>query len=334
MQLNVLDEITLVPIGARESWTSLLWVETYNTLGSFTLELPPTDANKSLFTVGRWLQRSDGNVPMRICTAATTNTSGNLILTGHDGKWTLSRRVSTAVISNENAQDAMRQLVRNMPPWPRLAVGPEADLPDKFPLQTSGGSILDYCTTIGTACDMGFDVLIEGGGENKALVFVCRKPEYNDNRRYSASFGNLAAEMFNFSDVAYCNVAVVQGAGEGSARATVTVGDITASGADRREMYVDARDIQPDEEETIDSPAYLAKLENRGLQKLQERPRREAIEFEVYDNSLQIGDIVKALLPDLGYDATARVTEIIYQSQPDKTTRTVRVGTPVLQRRG
>ena len=43
-------------------------------------------------------------------------------------------------------------------------------------------------------------------------------------------------------------MAVVQGAGEGANRATVTVGLTDATGADRRELYVDARDVQPDEE--------------------------------------------------------------------------------------
>ena len=51
-----------------------------------------------------------------------------------------------------------------------------------------------------------------------------------------------------FGDGDYANVAVVQGAGEGENRATVTVGLTDATGADRRELYVDARDVQPDEE--------------------------------------------------------------------------------------
>ncbi len=45
----------------------------------------------------------------------------------------------------------------------------------------------------------------------------------------------------------YKNVAVVAGAGAGDARITVRAGNTSATGADRREMYVDARQEQPED---------------------------------------------------------------------------------------
>ena len=60
----------------------------------------------------------------------------------------------------------------------------------------------------------------------------------------------------------------VQGAGEGDERATVWVGDVNATGSDRREMYVDARDVQPEDGETSTSQSYLEKLADRGGEKL------------------------------------------------------------------
>jgi hypothetical protein len=164
------------------------------------------------------------------------------------------------------------------------------------------------------------------------LLFEVYQPAQDENHKYSDAFGNLVGPMYQFGDSDYANVAIVQGAGSGEERVTITVGDTAADGADRREMYVDARDIQPGEDETVETPAYLARLENRGLTKLQEQTEIETIEFDVQDDSLQVGDVVVALLPKLGYTATARVSEITLQSQKDKTTRTVRVGTPTLSR--
>ena len=76
---------------------------------------------------------------------------------------------------------------------------------------------------------------------------------------------------------------MVQGAGEGENRATVTVGLTDATGADRRELYVDARDVQPDEEkgETNKSEAYLERLMARGTNKLLEQLRTGSIELTI-----------------------------------------------------
>ena len=135
---------------------------------------------------------------------------------------------------------------------------------------------------------------------------------------------------WSFSDTDYANVALVQGAGEGNERATVWVGDVDSTGADRREMYIDARDIQPDEDkgETNTSQSYLEKLADRGGEKLLAQLRTGSIEFDVDDDSLQVGDVLSVSLPQLGYTAMVRVADIITQSQEDGTTRTIRLGTP------
>lgn len=139
------------------------------------------------------------------------------------------------------------------------------------------------------------------------------------------------ANPWAFGDSDYANVAVVQGAGEGENRATVTVGLTDATGADRRELYVDARDIQPDEEkgETNKSEAYLERLMARGTNKLLEQLRTGSIELTIDAEGLSPGDVAFCTIPELGYKATVRVADVITQSQSDSTTRTVRLGTPV-----
>ena len=125
-------------------------------------------------------------------------------------------------------------------------------------------------------------------------------------------------------------MALVQGAGEGDERATVWVGDVNATGSDRRELYIDARDIQPDEDnkETTTSQTYLQKLADRGGEKLLAQLRTGSIEFDVDDDTLQVGDVLSTSLPQLGYTAMVRVADIITESQDSGTTRTLRLGTP------
>lgn len=337
MRLDVLDETTLVRVGRVDAWVSLYWDEPYRSEGSFTLEVRPTEENLTLLQEGRWLVRSDAaiKIPMRICSRANANEDANLVVTGFPAAtWILSKRVSTALVKNQNAEEAMHDLLAAADPWERLQMGEAHGYTTKFEQQTRGGSLFDYCTTIAGACDLGFRIVLDGKNADKHLQFEVYRPDQDPNNKFSPLWGNLQNANWSFADTNYANVAVVQGAGEGDERATVTVGLTDLTGSARREMYVDARDIQPDEEsgETVTSLSYLQKLQDRGGTKLLEQLRTGSIEFDVEDDTLQPGDVVYAHLPQLGYRATVRVADVILQSQTSGTTRTVRLGTPSWQK--
>ena len=245
MRLDVLDSDTLVRVGWVDVWVSLYWDSPYYSEGGFTLEVRPTTENLKLLTEGRWLVRSDESprVPMRICARANQNPDANLVVSGYPATWLLTKRASAAVIKGQNAEAAMRSLVAAAKPWPRLELGIEYGFDTTFDKQTSGGSLFSYCQTIGQACDLGFRVILDGSGADKRLLFECFRPTFNPNNRYSSKWGNLLNAGWSFADTDYANVALVQGAGEGDQRATCWVGDVDSTGADRREMYIDARDI-------------------------------------------------------------------------------------------
>ena len=58
---------------------------------------------------------------------------------------------------------------------------------------------------------------------------------------FSPEFNNIITSTYTEDDIPFKNVALVAGVGEGDERVTISVG--SASGLDRRELYVDARDI-------------------------------------------------------------------------------------------
>lgn len=332
MRLDVLEADTLVRVGWVDVWVSLYWDSPYYSEGSFTLEVRPTTENLQLLQEGRWLVRSDETprIPMRICGRANQNEDANLVVSGYPATWLLTKRVSATVIKGQNAEQAMRSLVAAAKPWPRLELGTAYGFDTVFDKQTSGGSVFDYCKTIGQACDLGFRVILDGTGSSKKLLFEAFRPTFDPNNRFAPQWGNLLNAGWSFADTDYANVALVQGAGEGDERATVWVGDVNATGSDRRELYIDARDIQPDEDnkETTTSQTYLQKLADRGGEKLLSQLRTGSIEFSVEDDSLQVGDVLRVSLPQLGYTAMVRVADIITESQDSGTTRTLRLGTP------
>lgn len=328
MRLDVLEADTLIRVGWVEVWVSLYWDSPYYSEGGVTLEVRPTTENLQLLQEGRWLVRSDESpqIPMRICSRANQNEDANLVVSGYPATWLLTKRVSAAVVKNQNAEQAMRALVQAAAPWPQLELGAEYGFDTVFSAQTSGGSVFDYCQSIGQACDLGFRIVLDG----RRLLFECFRPTFDPNHRFAPQWGNLLNAGWSFADTDYANVALVQGAGEGTSRATVWVGDTESTGAARREMYVDARDIQPDEEngETNQSLSYLQKLIDRGGEKLLDQLRTGSIEFDVDDDTLMVGDVLSVALPQLGYTAMLWVADIITESQISGTTRTIRLGTP------
>ena len=175
---------------------------------------------------------------------------------------------------------------------------------------------------MGAACDLGFRVILSGKNSTKKLVFEVFRPTADPNNRFSPKWGSLTEASWAFGDGSYANVALVLGAGEGSSRAMVWVGDTDAAGAERREMIIDARDIQPEDGETVKSDSYLKRLADRGAAKLLEQLRSGSIEMTLDADGLEPGDVCFCSLPDLGYKATVRVADIIIQSQMDGTTRT------------
>ena len=161
MTLDVLDETTLARLGQIGVWVSLYWDEPYNTLQSSLLEVRPTRENLELLREGRWLRRSDSNVPMRICHRSNENEGANLVCTLYPATWILSKRVSTEVVKNENAEAAMRRLVAAMDPWPRLELGELVGFDTRYTAQTSGGY------TVTGEGDPEIDALVLARGEAK-----------------------------------------------------------------------------------------------------------------------------------------------------------------------
>lgn len=138
---------------------------------------------------------------------------------------------------------------------------------------------------------------------------------------FSDSFYNVTKTTYTKDDSNTKNFAYVAGEGEGTARTVVEV-DLT-EGADRKELYVDANDLQStyeDEEgveHTYTTEEYQALLYQRGIEKLAEYETVESAEVEVdtasnlkYMEDYDLGD--KCMFQDtrLGISYTARITEV------------------------
>ena len=172
---------------------------------------------------------------------------------------------------------------------------------------------------------------------------------------FSATFGNIQNMSYSDSDMNFRNVAIVAGQGEGVDRRVIEVGQ--ASGLERYETFVDARDVS---EETEDDepvprplPDIIADLNNRGNQKLAEMGQEVYLEAQiltpaknveitrqtafltqfqiheyadvkevwassfVYEEDWYMGDIVTLQENDWGVTLDARITEVTEIYEPE-----------------
>lgn len=326
MECNIYD-MELNRIGVLSTWVSMVWEESYNADGSFQIEVQQTESVTKLLQIDRYAGIKESNTLMIIKAVQISN--GKVIASGYPALWVLADRVSTSVVSNTNAETALRNLVSAMDPWPRLGLGESAGLTDVFTAEKSDASLLEYCQVIAQAVDMG--VRLRHDKKAKKLLFECYKPAADANLRFSTAYGNMGDMEYSSSTASLKNVAIVAGAGEGDARITVEAGETSKTGAERREMYVDARSEQPEEGES--DADYKARLVRYGEEKLVGQVKIENFSFTIDDERAKLGDIVTCNSPEIGVKLQVRITGIRRTTQNNGTTVEASVGTPIILRR-
>lgn len=326
MECSIYD-INLNRIGVLSTWISIVWEESYNSDGSLQIEVQQTNEAATLLKVDRYAGIQESKTLMIIKAVQIEN--GEIIASGYPAISVLSERVSTEVVSNQNAEEALRKLISSVDHWTRLELGNVAGITDKFTAEKSDASLLEYCQVIAQSVDMG--IRFRHDKKEKKLLFECYKPPLNENAKYSTSYGNMGNIKYSVSTANLKNVAVVAGAGEGSSRVTVVAGRTDLTGSDRREMYVDARSEHPEKGESDES--YRARLVRYGEEKLVGQSKIENFSFTLDDNKLSLGDIVTCNVLEIGVKLKVRVTGIRMTSQNNVTKVEASVGTPIILRR-
>jgi|LGOV01.1.fsa_nt_gb hypothetical protein len=157
----------------------------------------------------------------------------------------------------------------------------------------------------------GLGTSIKLDAKNKQLVFevlegVDRTYDNSENLPYifSKKFDNVIKQNYTTSNIGYKNMAYVGGQGEDADREIVLIGD-ELKGKNRKEVFIDARDIKEDSEITLD---------DRGKVKLSEYPEILAFETDVlakdYKKMWDLGDIITIKDDELGIVQNQRIIEV------------------------
>ena len=222
-----------------------------------------------------------------------------------------------------NPTDANRKI-------PFLELAEDGKFGGAIQYQKTGGEVYDALVTIASNADIGFGILFRP--KEKKLIFqvvqgVDRTVEQSANEpvEFSTDLEDILSSSYYSNNQDLKSVAFVAGEGEGAGRKTQISGDNGGAGFLRRELYVDARDLQSettneDGSTTSLTPAqYTSALIQRGDEKLSECRTTEVFEAQIrvfgdvqyeYGVDYQKGDKVTVRDKQLNVVVSARITEV------------------------
>ncbi|WP_017435153.1 siphovirus ReqiPepy6 Gp37-like family protein [Saccharococcus caldoxylosilyticus] len=183
-------------------------------------------------------------------------------------------------------------------------------------------NLADELIEISKASGLGWDVFLDFQQKKWIFdVFEGRNLTVNQTENppviFSPQFESLKQLSFVESDYNYKNFGYIAGQGEGEDRRVVEVGE--SEGLSRIETFIDARDISEEDEnqQALPEEQVIAKLRERGQQKLSEFTQDFFLEGQiltnspfVYEKDYDLGDIVTIQNREWGITRDARITEI------------------------
>lgn len=178
---------------------------------------------------------------------------------------------------------------------------------DRIAYQNTYGNLLDALVELAAVSGLGIGIYPDLNTQQ--YVFEVREgtdrsagQAKNQPTVFRRSYGNIQKAEYILNDSTAKTTAYVAGQGEGAAR-TIYVEGAGNTGTGRREIFVDARDVED-----------AAGLPDRGRTKLSELTPQESFEVTVtsewYKRRWDLGDIVTVIDEDTGLTLTERITEV------------------------
>lgn len=336
------NDTTFDSIGEVNQYESLIWPDKFNGFGTFELWAPITEENSQYFKKGNilWCGGDNAAVVEIVKSEIDENGTKTYNVKGRTLEMLLTTRIiwGTYNAVNKDASTAMYEIVNQncVNPSnanrkiPYLKLAEDLKFGGKITYQKTGGEVYDSLSTIASTYDLGFSVLFKP--KTKELIFevvegIDRTVEQstNDPVEFSTELEDLLSSSYYTNDQDVKNVAFVQGEGSGSLRKSVTSGEADSKGFGRRELYVDARDLQSTsvdengEEQNLSPAEYTQVLTQRGDDKLSECKTTETFEAQIrvfgdvqyeFGVDYKKGDKVTVRDEQLNVVVSARITEV------------------------
>jgi len=283
-------------LGAVDDYSSFIAETSYFGIGKFELHLAFNKEYNNLLQEENILFLTPDK-PYIILYKEISSDANSMKVMGEELKHYMSRWITKPPTGqayhrlNTNAETIIKDYVRDNALIPNLVVETDLGRGQQLIFQTRYKQLDEELEKIGLVSGLGwtvkldlvnnkfvFDIL---EGKNRTVSQSTNTPAI-----FSIDFDNVGEQNFTKSKIGYKNIAYVAGQGEGDSRVIEIVGSET--GFNRYETFVDARDVEDNND-----------LPDRGLQKLAEL--QEVLSFEseiltnsnlIYEEDFNIGDTV------------------------------------------
>jgi hypothetical protein len=347
MQVYVYDK-NFNRIDIFEDYTYLSYKLKLQDVGSFSVKCPATEKNINLLKEGRIIHFEYDIAGIIQSISYYDKSSETLELKGNLLNDILDWRCTNKTVSMyDTPQNMLRASVRDNfidcseeRKIDCIDILPYTDTKifEKVNKQKTGDSILDFQTDFSASCNLGFKLgfypkekkifysVIEGVDHTYGNLLGNKKVIFSD------AFNNILNTDYGKNIQGYRNVAYVEGESESvndqTERKELIVyedSENIPTGWDRRELYVDARDIQSEtsdasgNQSSLTDEEYFDALHTRGKEKLSDCSIVESMECEIdsgsattfaYKKDYDLGDKVTIVKDKLSLFIDATITEI------------------------
>lgn len=329
-------------LGILQDIKSVQWLENYQSPGEVKIEARVTDINKYLLVVGNRIYNDDYTSSAKICTVEYSGEGAEscFIVRAVITSRLLDQRVVMATLNLTNAEKGMyAAYTKNRRSLP-IGVASVKGLSQKVDTEITWGSVLEAEETIAEMSGLGFRVNFNPETHTETFEVysgVDRTAGANYIGYFGTDIGNLSKFSIIRGNEDWKNVAVVAGEGEGADRKVYQYSiSKSISGEARRELFVDARDIQSTyqvatdtgevdedgnpimnyETKTYTAAEYTNLLKARGIEKLAECLKTLELSAVVSQDNVSLGkdyglgDKLPIKIEELGLMLGARVASV------------------------
>ena len=329
MTIYILDS-NLDIIGPVPVFTSLIWDRRYYEPGVFEFHSVPEYFN--IMRAGKYLYRSDRPTELGVIRNQHFDNS-SCYCKGFLAESLLDNRVIDKTCHLSGTPETIgRTLVTDYFISPtdssrgvnNILLGTVHNIGSEVSIQVTGDNVGAFMYEVEKTQEMSHRLLYNYQTNKFTLDFykgLDRTDQQNVNSWavFSDTFQNVKTFSYDLDSSDYRNFAYIAGEGEGSDRKVTYVDICESATEERRELYVDARDLQQTTEtgHTYTDEKYESLLQQRGRRKLAEYNQRQKVESDVdpdanlvYGVDFDLGDICTVMKSSIGIAVDTRITEI------------------------
>lgn len=336
MEALILNK-SFASVAMIEMFESLIWTDRYNAWGDFEIYTSITgdirqNAKQDYYI---WIPKSEHIMIIEEHLITSDIENGNrFTIRGRSLESILDRRIIwRQTVLTGNFQEAIRRLlienVTNAYPATRkignfifeYSTDPRITSLS-IDAQFTGTNLYEAIERLCKERKLGFKIILNDNNQMVFSLYMGQDRSYSQTANpyviFSSEFENLLNSNYLESNKLLKNAALVAGEGEGTERKTLTING-RESGLERREEFVDARDISSDTPDGIlTDEEYNAQLLQRGNQKLAEYKAVKTFEGDIettqafiYGRDFFLGDTVQ-ITNEFNIEASANIVEIIF----------------------